>query len=126
MGEALIGAHQELEHISGLKWCRGASMAGTPDRGFPYIANEGSNDISAYTIDVMTGSLTPVVGSPFGAGTDPQSLVFFQGWYGEVLLYNAGSANVSAFEVDSSTGALTPVTGSPFPAGNEPQAILVR
>jgi hypothetical protein len=33
---------------------------------FAYVANRGSNDISAYSIG-STGALTPVPGSPFAA-----------------------------------------------------------
>jgi DNA-binding beta-propeller fold protein YncE len=38
-----------------------------------YVANQGSNDVSAYTINGATGALVAVTGSPFGAGTTPQS-----------------------------------------------------
>ena len=40
---------------------------------FLYVANGGSNTISAYTIDANNGALTPVGGSPFAAGTVPYS-----------------------------------------------------
>ena len=32
---------------------------------FAYVANQGSNNVSAYTIAPGTGVLTPVPGSPF-------------------------------------------------------------
>jgi hypothetical protein len=35
---------------------------------FAYVANESSNNVSAYTINPTSGALTPVTGSPFGAG----------------------------------------------------------
>src|SRR6202041_2862080 len=42
---------------------------------FAYVANQGSNDLSAYLIDSATGSLTPIGGSPFAStGTTPVSL----------------------------------------------------
>ena len=37
---------------------------------FAYVANFGSNDVSAYSI-AASGALTPVPGSPFKAGTYP-------------------------------------------------------
>jgi hypothetical protein len=52
--------------------------------GFAYVANcgagaycsggVGSGTVSAYTIDGITGALTPVVGSPFPAGSVPRSV----------------------------------------------------
>ncbi|MBI3557110.1 MAG: beta-propeller fold lactonase family protein, partial [Deltaproteobacteria bacterium] len=41
---------------------------------FIYVANQGSNDVSAYTINTSTGALAAVSGSPFTAGTNPFSV----------------------------------------------------
>src|SRR6266853_3744637 len=41
---------------------------------FLYVANGGSNSISAYVIDAKSGALTPVGGSPFPAGSVPSSI----------------------------------------------------
>src|SRR5271170_1137896 len=38
---------------------------------FAYVVNRGSNDVSAYTVDAMTGALTALAGSPFAVGTLP-------------------------------------------------------
>src|SRR5262249_16234073 len=35
---------------------------------FLYVANDGSDDVSAFSIDAQTGVLTPVSGSPFDTG----------------------------------------------------------
>jgi 6-phosphogluconolactonase len=40
---------------------------------FAYVACEGGG-VSAYTIDVSTGGLTPLSGSPFPAGNAPFSI----------------------------------------------------
>jgi hypothetical protein len=42
---------------------------------FAYVANFGSDDVSAYRIDAGTGALTPVTASPFAAGLNPASVV---------------------------------------------------
>ncbi len=48
--------------------------------GFAYVANCGSpctrspGNVSAYSIDGITGALTPVAGSPFPAGSGPRSV----------------------------------------------------
>jgi len=86
---------------------------------FAYVANFGSNNISAYAIDATSGALKPVKGSPFAAGTSPIGLVIDpKGKFAYVP--NHGSGNVSAYAIDATSGALTPVTGSPFAAGSNP------
>ena len=41
---------------------------------FAYVANSGSGNVSAYTIDATNGALTPAAGSPFGAGSGPHGV----------------------------------------------------
>jgi 6-phosphogluconolactonase len=36
-----------------------------------YVVNKGSNSISVFIVDMTTGALTEIVGSPFAAGTAP-------------------------------------------------------
>ena len=90
------------------------------------MANEnGSSNVSAYTINATTGALTPVPGSPFEAGLRPFSVVVDPtGKFAYVANY--GSNNVSAYTINAATGALTPVPGSPFAAGSFPWVITVN
>ena len=46
-----------------------ASVVYTPK--FAYAANNGSNNVSAYTINASTRFLTPITDSPFNAGMVP-------------------------------------------------------
>ncbi len=71
-----------------------------------FVANEGSNDISAFTVNTTTGALTAVPGSPFAAGTDPQAMAVSIGRY--LFVANAGSDNVSAYNIDAHRSALAP------------------
>src|SRR5712692_5008509 len=88
---------------------------------FAYVANAGSNNVSAYTIDSTTGVLSPVPGSPFAAGSEPLSVaVDPSGKFAYVVNGNVIPGSVSAYTIDSATGALSPITGSPFAAGGEP------
>src|SRR5262245_34448436 len=41
---------------------------------FVYTANLESNDISAFKLNIFTGALTPVPGSPFTTGWEPRRL----------------------------------------------------
>ncbi len=88
-----------------------------------------SRDISAFDIDVATGVLTPVAGSPFGA---PQPWPFTQlPW--EVAVEPSGrfayvtcmgSMTLASFAIDAATGALAP-SGYMVTVGDPPKAIAV-
>jgi 6-phosphogluconolactonase (cycloisomerase 2 family) len=95
-----------------------------PAGKFAYVANGGSNNVSAYTINAATGALTPVAGSPFTAGSVPiEVAVDPTGKFAYVS--NDGSDNVTAYAINAATGALAPVVGSPFAAGSVPYGIAV-
>jgi 6-phosphogluconolactonase len=83
-----------------------------------------SSHVAAYTIDATTGTLTPVVGSPYTAGVDS---------YGAAVdsaskfayVTNAGFNNIFAYTINASSGALRKVKGSPFKAGTGAFSISV-
>jgi len=102
----------------------GSVLAQLPNNvaGFAYVANNASDNVSAYTIDATTGVLSEVAGSPFAAGTDPSSVsVDPSGKFAYVA--NAQSASVSAYSINTTTGVLSEVPGSPFDAGAGPFSI---
>ncbi|MBI3663353.1 MAG: beta-propeller fold lactonase family protein [Acidobacteria bacterium] len=92
---------------------------------FLYVANGGSNNISAYAIDSATGALTPLAGSPFSAGTSP---VTIRADSGGTFLYvaNAGSNDITGFAINTTSGVLIPVPGSPFLAGQGPGSMTMQ
>jgi 6-phosphogluconolactonase len=94
-------------------------VSGELNAKFIYVANSGSNDVSAFSTDLSTGILTPIAGSKLPTGSQPSSVIVVQGW---VYVANAGDNTVSAFTWNQITGALTAVPGSPFPVGNHPVA----
>jgi 6-phosphogluconolactonase len=87
---------------------------------FLYVSNSSASltqpsSIDAWSIDLGTGALTPLPGSPFvleplsvasGLAVDSSTQV----------LYVGDAAKIDALKADP-TGALTPIAGSPFPAG---------
>src|SRR6266849_2313018 len=97
---------------------------------FAYVANDGSSNVSAYTINSTTGALSPVTGSPFAAGSFPFSVAVDPTGKFAYVANACGvtctvSGNVSAYTIDSTTGALSPVPGSPFAAGSFPISVAV-
>ena len=91
---------------------------------FAYVANRGSNNISAYSIDPATGILAVIAGSPFAAGNLPVAIaVDSTGHFAYVV--NQLDATLSAFSIDRNSGALTEVSGSPFATGLSPTSVAI-
>lgn len=96
-------------------------MAIDPSGKFLYASNSfdasasGGLNISGFTIDPQTGTLTSMPGSPFATqgNSQPHGIkVDPSGKFLYVALSNSNS--VAAFAIDATTGALTTVAGSPF------------
>jgi DNA-binding beta-propeller fold protein YncE len=98
-------------------------VAVNPTGKFAYVANFNDNNVSAYSVGA-NGALTPVAGSPFAAGINPNSVaVNPTGKFAYAV--NFRSNNVSAYSIGAD-GALTPVAGSPFAAGINPNSVAVN
>lgn len=125
------GALTALAGGTGNPFATGTTPVGvtiTPNGAFVYVANSGSNNVWAYTVNVGTGALTALaggVGNPFVAGTTPSGITITPN-ASFVYVANGGSNNVSAYTLDSGTGALTALaggTGNPFAAGTTPSGV---
>src|SRR5260221_7232456 len=92
---------------------------------FAYVANIGSNNVSAYSIGANGALMFNVPGSPFLAGSGPSS-VAVDPTAKFAYVANIGSNNVSAYSIGAN-GALTPLAslGSPFAAGTKPASVAV-
>ena len=105
-----------------------ALLAGRPAPAqFLYVNNNAAaNSISAYTVNLGTGALTAVAGSPFATGgaggftADIDSIATCQDL---VFASNGNGNSVSVFRLSGVTGALTPLLGSPFPTGACPTGV---
>jgi 6-phosphogluconolactonase len=106
-------------------------LAMDPGGHFLFVANQGSNNISVFSIG-SSASLTAVAGSPFASGVPPTPLspatatptsVAVDGSGKFVYVANQGQNTLSGFNLDTSTGALTAVPGSPFAAGTAPTGV---
>jgi DNA-binding beta-propeller fold protein YncE len=94
--------------------------------GFLYSANQGSDDVSAYSIS--SGSLTPLAGSPFSLENSITSNApaFITVDPSNAFLYvaNPGTSNVTTFG-RAADGTLQLTTDSPFPTTVKPQWIVI-
>lgn len=79
-----------------------------PTGRYAYVANAGSNNVSAYRVHHQTGALAELPGSPFKAGKKPQSLVAHPSgqW---LFVANQDSASISVFRIEATLGALATV-----------------
>jgi 6-phosphogluconolactonase (cycloisomerase 2 family) len=89
-----------------------------------YVADAGSDTLSAYTLDTSTGALTPLASATFATGKGPSSIAVDAN-LSIIYVANEGSNDVSVFSVDVFTGLLTPFAGSPFPAGGKPLSLAL-
>jgi len=97
--------------------------------------NPTGGDISVYSIDVGSGALTEVAGSPFPADANPTSILFtHSGKF--VYVTNPGLGDVTGFafcppalasepQCSGATGVLTPVPGTPASSGSGAAALAV-
>ena len=93
---------------------------------FAAITNLNSNNISVYSVNPITGLFTPVSGSPFAAGTNPNSIAFTTSLTSGktfAAAANFSDSTVSVYEVNTTTGNFTPVSNSPFVTGASPNSI---
>ncbi len=128
-----VGPDGALTPVAGSPFLTGSAFGGglgfvatsriavtTLPGNFLYASNDLSNSISGFSIDAITGALTPVPGSPFATGVvSPEGHSLAVTPDGQFLYAgNPGSADMlaSAFSI-ASNGALTPIPGSPFPVG---------
>jgi DNA-binding beta-propeller fold protein YncE len=89
---------------------------------FVFVANQGSNSVSVFSVDGGTGLLTEITGSPFATAAGPSGLAMTGS---TLFVANQGAATVSVYTADRASGSLTQVAGSPFAAGTSPTALDV-
>jgi len=95
-----------------------------PSEHFVYVANWGSHDVSAFTIDKKTGGLTKVQGSPYGADLFPYAVIVDADSQ-FAFIANNGAGNISSYTFDNNTGALATVKGSPFNTNFGPYSLAI-
>ena len=82
---------------------------------FLYVSDFQNSSLDGWSINLSSGALTPIPGSPFSLGL----LAFGAGLATNStanVIYVAEAAKIGAYKADA-TGALTALSGSPFPAG---------
>jgi 6-phosphogluconolactonase (cycloisomerase 2 family) len=86
---------------------------------FAYAVNHVSNNVSTFSIDSTSGTLTEISGSPFAAGNGPFGIVVDPSRR-FAFVTDEDDNTVSGYQIDAATGAFSPTTGSPHPTGANP------
>ncbi len=85
-----------------------------PASTFLYVANGGSNNVSAYAIG-GNGALTEVAGSPYATGRGALAVIVDpSGSFVYVATGRTDSNDIAAFSIDPANGALSPLAATPF------------
>jgi 6-phosphogluconolactonase len=128
--EFSIGTAGALNAVSGSPYAVGTGPTGVlldPTGSYVYVANKGSNNISAFTLTAASGKLTAVAGSPFSSGGLLPIFMVNDNTKQYVAVINSGSNTASGnsdlqlFKFDATTdGKLDPVSNAT--TGTDPTA----
>jgi 6-phosphogluconolactonase len=103
------------------------SISIDPRGKFIYVANSLDSSVSAYLIDLATGtpsSAVNVTGSSTNAtDTNPVSIVVDPALGRYVYTANFLGNSVSGFRINPNAGSLSPAQATPYPTGQKPTAI---
>ncbi|WP_037355832.1 PKD domain-containing protein [Amycolatopsis orientalis] len=84
----------------------------TPDGKFLYVSNEGSGDLSGYTVG-QDGALTAIPGTPYPSGGTTHGAVITADSH-RLYVPNTTANTVTGWNIGPD-GQLTPLPGSPYP-----------
>ena len=128
--EFSIGTAGALNAVSGSPYAVGTGPTGVlldPTGSYVYVANKGSNNISAFTLTSASGKLTAVAGSPFSSGGLLPISMVNDNTKQYVAVINSGSNGATGnndlqlFKFDATTdGKLDPVSNAT--TGTDPTA----
>jgi 6-phosphogluconolactonase (cycloisomerase 2 family) len=115
-----IGTGGSLKEVSGSPYAVGTGPTAVivdPTGSYVYVANKGSNNISAFTLTAASGQLTAIAGSPFSSGgVQPIGIVNDNSKQFVAVINNqangsSGNSDMQVFKFDTTTGGkLDPVS----------------
>ena len=105
------------------------AVAVDPRGKFLYVANALDSSVSAYVIDLSTGTPSAAV-SPTGSGTNstdtqPVAVAVDPALGRFVYTANYLGNSISGFRLDPTAGALTTTQATPYPTGSKPTALVI-
>jgi len=105
------------------------SVAIDPRGKFMYIANALDSSVSAYVIDLSTGTPSSAVNATGSAtnstDTQPVSIAVDPALGRFVYTANFLGNSISGFRLDPIAGTLAPTQATPYPTGSKPTAVAI-
>jgi 6-phosphogluconolactonase len=105
------------------------SVAIDPRGKYLYVANSLDSSVSAYVIDLATGTPSSAInstGSPTNStDTQPVSIAVDPALGRFVFTANFLGDSISGFRLDPNAGTLTPTQATPYPSDHEPTALVI-
>jgi 6-phosphogluconolactonase len=118
--ELSIGTNGTLSEVTGSPYAVGTGPRGVAldtTGSYVYVANTGSNNISAFTLTAASGKLTAVSGSPFASGGQLPIAFINENQKKYLAVINSGAngssgnSDLQLFSFDATTdGKLNPVS----------------
>jgi 6-phosphogluconolactonase len=100
-----------------------------PRGKFMYVANALDSSVSAFVIDLSTGTPSSAVNSTGSAinstDTEPISVAVDPALGRYVYTANFLGNSVSGFRLDPTAGTLIPTQATPYPTGSKPTALVI-
>ena len=105
------------------------AIAIDPRGKFLYVSNDLDSSVSAYVIDLKTGTPSSVV-NPTGSSinstdTSPVALAVDPALGRFVYTANYLGNSISGFQIDPTAGTLKTTQATPYPSGKQPTAIVI-
>jgi 6-phosphogluconolactonase len=91
-----------------------------PRGKFVYVANASSSTVSAYAINIASGTPTAVASTSTSTDTNPTCVTIDPALGVYLYTSNMLASDVSALKLNANTGALTQVQNTPFPSSGLP------
>jgi 6-phosphogluconolactonase len=91
-----------------------------PRGKFVYVANASSSTVSAYAINIASGTPTAVASTSTATDTNPTCVTIDPALGVYLYTSNMLASDVSALKLNANTGALTQVQNTPFPSSGLP------
>lgn len=105
------------------------SVAIDPRGKYLYVANSLDSSVSAYVIDLATGTPSSAINATGSAtnstDTQPVSIAVDPALGRFVFTANFLGDSISGFRLDPNAGTLTPTQATPYPSDHQPTALVI-
>ncbi|HUK49201.1 MAG TPA: beta-propeller fold lactonase family protein [Terriglobales bacterium] len=107
-----------------------AGIVVNPGWNYVYVVNQGSSDVSEYSYNPASGTLTSIGTGSCGnlafAGSITSNVINTTSTFNWVVVTNNGAASLSVFRVAAADGKLNALSSGQYSVEGQPSAVLLR